>query len=141
MSSDLAHHHVEPRTELMSELPHVYGNRSQLQQVISNLIVNALEAMENTSNRSRVLLVRSELRDHKVVAVVVTDSGPGIDKDRLDGIFTTFASTKRHGMALGLAISRMIIDYHGGKLTASSEGRDGASFQFLLPIAEKTIAP
>ena len=59
----------------------------------------------------------------------------GIDKNRLDGIFTTFASTKRDGMALGLAISRMIIDYHGGKLTASSEGKDGASFQFLLPTA------
>jgi C4-dicarboxylate-specific signal transduction histidine kinase len=99
------------------------------------LIVNAIEEMENTSNRNRVLLVRSELRDHKVVAVVVKDSGPGIDKDRLDGIFTTFVSTKRHGMGLGLAISRMIIDYHGGKLTASSEGKDGASFQFLLPTA------
>ena len=141
LSSDLYNHHIELRAELTANLPPVYGNRIQLQQVISNLIVNAIEAMENTSNRSRVLLVRSELRDHKVVAVVVIDSGPGIDKNRLDGIFTTFASTKRDGMALGLAISRMIIDYHGGKLTASSEGKDGASFQFLLPTAEKTIAP
>jgi C4-dicarboxylate-specific signal transduction histidine kinase len=65
MSLELADHHVEPRAELMSELPHVYGNRSQLQQVISNLIVNAIEAMENTSNRGRLLLVRSELRGKK----------------------------------------------------------------------------
>jgi PAS domain S-box-containing protein len=135
MSLELADHHVEPRAELMSELPHVYGNRSQLQQVISNLIVNAIEAMENTSNRGRLLLVRSELRGQKAVAVVVKDSGPGIDKDRLDSIFTAAISTKRHGMGLGLAISRMIIDYHGGKLTASSDGKDGASFQFLLPKA------
>jgi signal transduction histidine kinase len=79
--------------------------------------------------------VRSELRDHNTVAVVVKDSGPGIDKDRLDRIFTTFVSTKQYGMGLGLPICRMIIDYHGGKLTASSDGKDGASFQFVLPIA------
>jgi PAS domain S-box-containing protein len=135
LSSDLYDRHVELRAELTAKLPPVYGNGSQLQQVISNLIANAIEAMETTSDRSRVLLVRSELHDHKAVAVVVKDSGPGIDKDRLDGIFTTFVSTKRHGMGLGLAISRMIIDYHGGKLTASSDGKSGTLFQFILPTA------
>ena len=137
LSSDLYGHHIELRTELTPKLPPVYGNRGQLQQVISNLIVNAIEAMETTPNRSRVLLVRSKLRDNKAVAVVVKDSGPGIDKNRLDSIFTTFVSTKRHGMGLGLglAISRMIIDYHSGKLTASSDGKEGATFQFLLPTA------
>jgi PAS domain S-box-containing protein len=149
LSSDLYTHHVELRTEITPKLPPVYGNRGQLQQVISNLIVNAVEAMETTPSRSRVLLVRSELRDNKAVAVVVKDSGPGIDKKRLDSIFTTFVSTKPHGMGigLGLTISRMIIDYHGGKLTASSDGKGGASFQFLLPTApnndgraEETIA-
>ena len=134
LSNDFNDHHVEPRTNLTAKLPHVYGNKSQLQEVISNLIFNAIEAMETASDRSRVLLVRSELRDHKTVAVVVKDSGPGIDKDRLESIFTTFVSTKQHGMGLGLAISRMIIDHHGGKLTASSDGKDGASFQFVLPI-------
>ena len=137
LSSDFNDHHVEPRTNLTAKLPHVYGNKSQLQEVISNLISNAIEAMETTSDRSRVLLVKSELRDHQAVAVVVKDSGPGIDKDRLEGIFTTFVSTKQHGMGLGLAISRTIIDYHGGKLTASSDGKDGASFQFVLPIASE----
>ena len=67
--------------------------------------------------------------------MVIQDSGPGIDNDKLDGIFTAFVSTKPHGMGLGLAISRMIIDYHGGKLTALSDGKDGASFEFVLPIA------
>jgi PAS domain S-box-containing protein len=140
LSSDFNDHHVEPRTDLTAKQPHVYGNKSQLQEVISNLIFNAIEAMETTSDRSRVLLVKSELRDHRTVAVVVKDSGPGIDKDRLEGIFTTFVSTKPHGMGLGLAISRMIIDYHGGKLTASSDGKDGASFQFVLPIATERTA-
>ena len=136
LSSDLNDHHVEPRCELMSELPHVSGNRSQLQEVVSNLIANAIEAMETTSDQSRVLLVRTELRDRKVVAATVKNSGPGINKDKLDSIFTAFVSTKRHGMGLGLAICRMIIEYHGGKLTASSDGKDGgAAFEFVLPIA------
>jgi len=135
MSSELADHHVEPRAELMSELPHVYGNMSQLQEVVSNLLVNALEAMATTSDRNRVLRVRTELRGHNTAAVLIQDSGPGIDKDRLDGIFTAFVSTKPHGMGLGLAICRMIIDYHGGKLIALSDGKDGASFEFVLPIA------
>jgi signal transduction histidine kinase len=134
MSSELAGRNVEPRAELISELPHVYGNRSQLQEVVLNLLVNALEAMGTTYNRNRVLRVRTELRGN-TVAVLVQDSGPGIDKDRLDRIFTAFISTKPHGMGLGLAICRMIIDYHGGKLVALSDGRDGASFEFVLPIA------
>jgi PAS domain S-box-containing protein len=135
MSSELADHHVEPRVELMSELAHVYGNRSQLQEVVPNLLVNALEAMATTSDQNRVLRVRAELRGQNTVAVLVQDSGPGIDKEKLDGIFTGFVSTKPDGMALGLAICRMIIDYHGGKLIALSDGKDGASFEFVLPIA------
>ena len=135
MSSELADHHVDPRTELMSELSYIYGNKSQLQEVVSNLLVNAVEAMATTSDRNRVLRLRTELRDRKTVAVVVQDSGPGIDKDKLDSIFTPFISTKTYGMGLGLAISRMIIDYHGGKLTALSDGKDGASFEFVRPIA------
>src|SRR6516164_720161 len=134
LSSDLDDRQIEPRVELMSKLPHVNGNRSQLQEVMSNLIVNAIEAMETTSDQSRVLHVRTELRDRQVV-VVVKDSGPGIDKDKLDGIFTAFVSTKRYGTGLGLAICRMIIEYHGGKLSASSDKKDGgASFEFVLPI-------
>src|SRR5215472_6650766 len=135
MSSELAGRNVEPRAELMSGLPHVYGNRSQLQEVVSNILVNALEAMATTYNRNRVLRVRTELRGNNAVAVSVQDSGPGIDKDRLDSIFAAFVSTKPDGMGLGLAICRMIIDYHGGKLIALSDGKDGASFEFVLPIA------
>src|SRR5262249_4639874 len=135
LSSQLKDRQVEPRLELMPELPHVYGNSGQLQEVVSNLVVNAIEAMETLSDRSRLLRVRTELRDHKAVGVVVEDSGPGIDGNKLSDIFSGLVSTKPHGMGLGLAISRMIIDYHGGKLTASSDGKDGASFEFVLPIA------
>jgi signal transduction histidine kinase len=135
MSNELLDHHIEPRFELTSELPHVYGNRSQLQEVVSNLIVNAIEAMETTSGRDRVLRVRTELCDDKAVAVVVEDSGPGINKDKLVSTFTPFATTKGRGKGLGLAISRMIVEHHGGKLTASSDHKGGASFQFVLPVA------
>jgi two-component system sensor kinase FixL len=79
--------------------------------------------------------VRTELRDRKAVGVVVEDSGPGIDSNKLSDIFSGLVSTKPHGMGLGLAISRMIIDYHGGKLSALSDGKGGASFEFVLPIA------
>ena len=135
LSGQLKDRQVEPRLELMPELPRVYGNRGQLQEVVSNLVVNGMEAMETTSDRSRVLRVRTELRDRQAVRVIVEDSGPGIDRNKLSEIFTGLVSTKPHGMGLGLAISRMIIDYHGGKLTALSDGKDGASFEFVLPIA------
>jgi C4-dicarboxylate-specific signal transduction histidine kinase len=98
-------------------------------------MINAIEAMDATTDRSRVLRVKTELGDEKTIAVVIEDSGPGIGKEVLGGIFTAFVSTKPQGMGLGLAISRMIIDYHGGNLTALSDGKDGASFEFVLPIA------
>ena len=149
LSQELKNHQIELRSELMSELPPIYGNKSQLQEVLSNLIANAIEAMDTSSNPDRVLDVRTELCDGKAIRVAIEDSGPGIDKDKLDGIFTAFVTTKRHGTGLGLAISRMIVEYHGGKLTASSGQKGGASFQFVLPIAsvdkdgpraEKTVA-
>jgi len=135
LSQELKDRQIELRSDLTSELPPVYGNKSQLQEVVSNLINNAIEAMDTSSNSDRVLDVRTELCDGKAIRVAIEDSGPGIDKDKLDGIFTAFVTTKRHGMGLGLAISRMIVEYHGGKLTASSGKKGGASFQFVLPIA------
>jgi signal transduction histidine kinase len=135
-------HGVVTRSDLTSELPLVDGNRNQLRQVIFNLLHNALEAMEATTDPSRVLRVKTELRGHDAIVVAVEDSGPGIDPKQLDGIFGAFFTTKPHGMGLGLAICRMIIERHGGQLTASSDGKRGASFQFVLPIetGEKATA-
>ena len=133
LHGELKDHGVTTRTELTSELPLVAGNRNQLQQVIFNLVHNALEAMNATTDRSRVLRVKTELRGRDVIAVAVEDSGPGIDPKQLDGIFDAFFTTKAHGMGLGLAICRMIIGRHGGQLTVSSDGKRGALFQFVLP--------
>jgi len=130
---ELEDHGVEIRLELASELPLVGGHRRQLEEVIFNLVHNAVEAMDATTDRDRVLQVRTELNSHDAITVAVRDSGPGIDPQRLDSIFGAFVTTKSHGMGLGLAICRMIIEHHGGQLTASSDGKNGSLFQFVLP--------
>jgi signal transduction histidine kinase len=131
---EMQDHGIATRLELASELPLVEGHRRQLEEVIFNLVHNALEAMDATTDRDRVLRVKTELNGHDAITVTVRDSGPGIDPKRLDSIFGAFFTTKSHGMGLGLAICRMIIEHHGGQLTASSDGENGSLFQFVLPI-------
>jgi signal transduction histidine kinase len=133
LGGELKDHGVENRPEL-AELPLVDGHQGQLQEVIFNLVQNAIEAMGTTQDRDRILRVRTEPRGRDAIAVVVEDSGPGIDPKQLDDIFGAFVTTKPHGMGLGLAICRMIIEHHGGELNASSDGKSGASFQVVLPI-------
>ena len=130
---ELAEHRVITRTELASELPLISGHRRQLQQVISNLVQNAIEAMDNTTDRDRVLRVRTGLHNRDAIIVAVEDSGPGVDPKQLGSIFDAFFTTKSHGIGLGLAICRMIVERHGGQLTAASDGNNGARFQFVLP--------
>jgi signal transduction histidine kinase len=127
-------HGVAVHRELAAELPLIAGHSGQLREVIFNLVNNALEAMRSTTNRSRVLHVRTELRDRDAIAVAIQDTGPGIDPNKLAGIFGAFVTTKTHGTGLGLAICLMIVERHGGQLTASSDGKGGALFQFILPI-------
>jgi signal transduction histidine kinase len=130
---ELQDHGVEARLELASELPVVAGHRRQLEEVIFNLVHNAIEAMDTTTDRDRVLRVRTEFNGHDAITVAVRDSGPGIDPKRLDSIFGAFVTTKSRGMGLGLTICRMIIEHHAGQLTASSDGKNGSVFQFVLP--------
>ena len=132
---ELQDHGVETRLDLASELPLVESHRRQLEEVIFNLVHNAIEAMDATADHDRVLRVRTELKGHDAITVAVRDSGPGIDPKRIDSIFGAFFTTKSHGMGLGLAICRMIIEHHGGQLTASSDGKNGSLFQFVLPTS------
>ncbi len=129
---ELKDQEVEIRSEL-AKLPPVNGHRGQLREVVINLVRNAIEAMDATNDRSRVLRVRTELRGRDAIAVAVEDSGPGIDPQKLESMFTAFHTTKARGMGLGLAICRMIAEQHGGRLTASSDGKSGALFQLVLP--------
>jgi PAS domain S-box-containing protein len=134
MREELKDHGVTTETELALELQRVDGHRNQLRQVILNLIHNAIESMDNTIDRSRVLRVKTRSQGQDAVIVTVEDSGPGINPDRLDSIFDPLITTKPDGMGLGLAICRMIVDRHGGKLSASSDGKTGAQFQLILPV-------
>jgi signal transduction histidine kinase len=137
---ELADRRVTSRTELASELPLISGHRRQLQQVISNLVQNAIEAMDTTTDRDRMLRVRTALHNRDAIMVAVEDSGPGLDPKQLGNIFDAFFTTKSHGIGLGLAICRMIVERHGGQLTAASDGNNGARFQFVLPTEFPDVA-
>jgi PAS domain S-box-containing protein len=124
---------VSVRTQLGDGLPLIHGDRVQLQQVILNLIVNAVEAMTGVSEGVRDLLISTGKAESGSVLVAVKDSGPGLAPASLERLFDAFYTTKPGGLGMGLSICRSIIDAHGGRLWASANVRQGASFQFLLP--------
>jgi PAS domain S-box-containing protein len=133
VSSDVLRSKVELQTELGAELPPIVGDRIQLQQVILNLILNAKEAMSATQINPRELLVTSRKGKSGEVVVAVRDSGKGLDPESLTRIFAPFFTTKPDGMGMGLAISRSIIEAHGGQLWATPNDDKGATIQFTLP--------
>lgn len=133
MQRELTEHHITTHTALMTEEPTVIGHRGQLQEVLLNLIFNAIEAMGENSGK-RVLSVRTEHIEGDGIVVKVMDTGPGIDPKDLDGIFDPFVTTKPQGIGLGLAICRMIVERHGGQLLASSGQDGGAQFDIVLPV-------
>jgi PAS domain S-box-containing protein len=126
---------VSIQTQLASDLPLIFGDRIQLQQVILNLIMNAIEAMSGSAN-ARELLIVSEKNDSSWVHISVRDSGPGLDPQSLNQIFTPFYTTKRYGMGMGLAICRSTVEAHGGRLWTTGNEERGATFQFTLPTRE-----
>jgi signal transduction histidine kinase len=121
------------KQQLRHDLPQVRGDRVQLQQVILNLIINGLEAIAKSQNGTRELSVRSDQDEAENVRVAVSDSGEGLDSANLERVFDAFFTTKPDGMGMGLAISRTIIESHGGRLWATSNSPHGAVFQFTLP--------
>jgi signal transduction histidine kinase len=134
LRNELKDHSVVTRMELMPSLPFVVGHGGQLQEVITNLILNSVEAMDSVKVDRRMLRVRTTTDGERALVVQVEDSGPGIDPEKIADIFNAFVTTKASGTGLGLAICRMIIERHGGQLTATSDGQSGALFQFVLPI-------
>ena len=121
------------RTELAHDLPLVLGDRVQLQQVILNLVMNGVEAMASVADRPREVFIRSRQHESDKVLVAVQDSGVGIDRENLGKIFDAFYTTKPQGMGMGLAISRSIVENHGGRLWAIPNDGPGATFAFALP--------
>ena len=133
--SETMKHAVTVRAELAHGLALIPGDRVQLQQVILNLIVNAVEAMSGTADRPRELLIGTEQQPDAVL-VAVRDSGPGLAPEALEHLFESFYSTKPNGLGLGLSICRSIIEAHGGRLWASANAPSGAVFQFTLPVRD-----
>lgn len=125
-------HSVKLETRLSSGLPLVPADRIQLQQVILNLIVNAIEAMTEVGDRTRELAVSSGTESNDVF-VEVSDSGPGVDPANLDRLFKSFFTTKPEGMGMGLSISRSIVEAHGGRLSAMPNEPHGVVFRLTLP--------
>jgi signal transduction histidine kinase len=134
LREELEDHGIATSIELTQGLPLVTGHGGQMQEVILNLVHNAIEAMDTVKDGRRVLLVSTGHHDRDAIAVAIEDSGPGIDPEKLESIFDPFVSTKPRGMGLGLAICRMTVERHGGQLSASSGKDKGARFQFTLPI-------
>jgi PAS domain S-box-containing protein len=133
---ELRSQRVQLQTDLAEQLPEVSGMHVQLQQVILNLLTNAIEAMASTSGRPRVLRVSSARREPREVLITVEDTGPGIDPKNMDHIFDSFFTTKSQGMGMGLSICRSIIEAHEGRLSVSPGAESGTAFQIVLPAGE-----
>ena len=121
------------RTEFADDLAPVMGDRVQLQQVVLNLVMNAMEAMSSVSGRPRELVIRTRNVDGGQVQVTVEDSGVGLDPNTISKIFEPFYTTKSSGMGMGLSICRSIVQNHGGRLWATANDGPGTSFHFALP--------
>jgi PAS domain S-box-containing protein len=137
--TEAADNGVSVRTQLAEGLPRVQGDRVQLQQVLLNLIINAIEAMRDVGEEERELLI-STRNEPDGVSVEVRDSGPGFAPAALDRVFEAFYTTKADGLGLGLSICRSIIETHNGRLWASANLPRGASFQFALPAIANTAS-
>jgi PAS domain S-box-containing protein len=132
---ELISHSVSLQTEFATSLPTILGDRVQLQQVIINLVMNGIEAMQMVADRPRELLIRSGQDEAHQLHVSVTDCGVGISADNTDRLFDAFFTTKASGMGMGLSICRSIIDAHGGRLWATANLPHGATFHFTLPAS------
>ncbi len=128
---------VALRTELTGDLPPILGDRVELEQVVLNLIMNAIEAMSAIGDRPRELVIRTQSGEVDQVRVAVQDSGIGLDPQSMGRIFDAFYTTKPQGMGMGLAISRSIVENHGGRLWAAPNDGPGATFQFTLQACSK----
>jgi signal transduction histidine kinase len=136
--SEVQRHRVSLRTRLLEGLPAVWGDRIQLQQVMLNLLTNAIEAMSWVGEGPRELWVETARGESaEVVVITVRDSGPGFAAQHLDGLFDAFYTTKPDGLGMGLAISRLIVESHGGRLWATGNVPTGATFQFTLPMGNE----
>jgi C4-dicarboxylate-specific signal transduction histidine kinase len=142
LQRELAAQYVTLRLELADAMPLIVGDRIQLQQVIINLVVNGVDAMQAVTHRPHTLLIRSYVDDSHQIVIAVKDSGAGIPQNTADRLFDAFFSTKPSGLGIGLSVCRSIIGDHGGRLWATNNtGEPGATFRFALPSHQVQPAP
>jgi C4-dicarboxylate-specific signal transduction histidine kinase len=132
LRSETTRYSITVRTDLVANLPHVIGDRLQLQQVLMNLIVNSVDAMRDTKG-TRLLIIRSEQTDNGQLMVSVSDTGVGLPPEQVEQIFNPFFTTKPQGTGMGLRISRSIVESHDGRLWAATNSPRGATFHLTLP--------
>jgi len=137
---ELVKNGVSVQTQFAEGLPLIQGDRVQLQQVILNLIINALGAMRGLSKGSRELLIATGEDASARVLVAVQDSGPGLKPESFDRLFDAFYTTKPGGMGMGLSICHSIVEAHGGRIWATPNAGPGITVQFVLPIDDQAVA-
>jgi signal transduction histidine kinase len=134
LQQELKEHGIVGRIDLDPTLPLIAGHRGQLREAVLNIMQNAVEAMEASESGGRNLMLETKRQDQGEVIISVQDTGPGLEQQSTTKIFDAFVTTKDKGMGLGLALSRMIVEFHGGRIIAQSDPGSGARFQIVLPI-------
>jgi signal transduction histidine kinase len=132
LGSEARRHGVSIYTDIKDDLPMTVADRVQLQQVLMNLMMNGIEALKDSGG---VVTVKSQLGEDSQIEIAVKDTGPGLPLGKADQIFDAFFTTKPQGSGMGLAISKSIVESHGGRIWANGDGGRGATFHFILPAA------
>jgi signal transduction histidine kinase len=141
--AEASKHRIELLSRLSEDIPPICVDKIQIQQVVLNLVVNAIEAMRGPVGEDeglRKLIVSSERYDSQAVRIRVRDSGAGLPPERVDEIFQAFYTTKPEGLGMGLAVSRSIVEAHRGRLWATPNDDRGATFQFTLPVGGREVS-
>jgi PAS domain S-box-containing protein len=136
--AELEQRHVQVALDLAETLPTVIGDAVQIEQVVMNLLRNGLEAMEDTPEESRRLVIKTAWLGNEMIHAEVSDCGKGIGPENLEKVFEPFFTTRPEGMGMGLSISRSIVQAHGGRLWFSANPGQGCTFHFILPIGKRT---
>ena len=139
MQHEFRRHRIVLQLSLSDALPRARGDRVQVQQVVLNLLLNAVEAVTAVGDRSRELTIATALEDAKHVCVSVTDTGPGIEASVAERMFDAFYTTKPDGMGIGLAVTRSIVEAHGGRIQVKPNSPQGTTIQFTIPVARGVL--
>lgn len=139
LQPDLRHSLIDLKEDCQADLPELHVDPLQIEQVLVNLIRNAMDAMQGLPQDQRQIVISTAMTDDRQIEVRVWDNGTGLPPDQLETIFDAFNTTKPHGMGMGLAICRSIAESHAGRLTAENGLKSGAIFRLILPVVDPEV--